>query len=73
MNQEAIDAEKNLFKVQDPDGYSNLRSAPNGEIIKKVYDTETFEVIGTEGKFKKVRLSDGTVGYIHESRVIAVK
>lgn len=73
MNQEAIDSEITLFKVQDPDGYSNLRSAPNGEIMKKVYDTETFEVIGTEGKFKKVRLSEGTVGYIHESRVIEVK
>lgn len=73
MNQEAIDAEKNLFKVQDPDGYSNLRSAPNGDIIKKVYDTETFEIIGTEGKFKKVRLSDGTEGYIHESRIVSTK
>jgi len=61
------------YKVQDPDGYSNLRSSPNGEIIKKVYDTETFEVIGTEGKFKKVRLSDGSEGFIHESRIVSAE
>ncbi len=72
-NQEAIEVEKTLYKIQDPDGYSNLRSAPNGDILKKVYDTETFEVIGTEGKYKKVRLSDGTEGYIHESRIVSTK
>lgn len=61
-----------LYKVNDPDGYSNLRSTPNGSIIRKVLDTETFEVIGTDGKFKKVRLSDGVEGFIHESRVISI-
>ena len=61
------------YKVNDPDGYSNLRKSPNGEIIKKVYDTETFEVIGTEGKFKKVKLIDGSVGYLHESRVVEAR
>jgi hypothetical protein len=58
------------YKIQDPDGYSNLRSSPNGQIIKKVYDTEVFEIIGLEGKFKKVKLADGTEGFIHESRII---
>jgi hypothetical protein len=61
---------KKYFKIQDPDGYSNLRSAPNGKIIKKVYDTEVFEIIGTEGKFKKVKLADGNEGFIHQSRII---
>lgn len=61
-----------LYKVQDPDGYSNLRNQPKGEVIKKVYDTEKFEVVSTEGDFKKIKLSDGTVGYIHSSRVVKV-
>jgi hypothetical protein len=61
------------YKVQDPDGYSNLRDEPKGNVIKKVYDTEKFEVVGTEGDFKKVKLMDGTVGYIHASRVVEVK
>lgn len=60
------------YKIQDPDGYSNLRKEPNGAIIKKVYDNEKFEVIGTEGKFKKVKLSDGTIGYIAASRVVQI-
>lgn len=59
-----------LYKINDPDGYSNLRSTPNGDVIKKVYETENFEIIGAENKFKKVKLLDGTVGYIHESRVV---
>jgi hypothetical protein len=29
-----------------------------------------FEVIGDEDGYKKVKFSDGTVGYIHGSRVI---
>jgi tellurite resistance protein len=58
------------YKIQDPDGYSNLRDKPNGEVLKKVYDTETFEIIGEEGKYKKVKLSDGTEGFIHDSRIV---
>jgi uncharacterized protein YgiM (DUF1202 family) len=53
--------------------FSNLRKEPNGDIIKKVYENEKFEVIGSEGKFKKVKLADGTIGFIHESRVVEFK
>jgi|SRR5690554_458060 len=38
----------------------------------RVYDSEKFEVIGSEGQFKKIKLNDGTIGYIHESRVVKV-
>lgn len=58
------------YKIQDPDGYSNLRSTPNGDVIRKVFDTEVFELIGSKGRFKKVRLADGTEGFIHESRLV---
>ncbi|MCO6499322.1 MAG: SH3 domain-containing protein [Vicingus serpentipes] len=58
------------YKINDPDGYSNLRDAPKGEVLQKVYDTEKFEVIGTEDDYKKVKLSSGTTGYIHKSRVV---
>ena len=61
------------YKVKDPDGYSNLRDKPNGQVIQKVYDTEKFEVIETEGDFKKIKLADGTTGYIHKSRVVEAK
>lgn len=59
-----------MYKINDPDGYSNLRDNPNGDILQKVYDNETFEVIGEDGKWKKVKLSNGIIGFIHESRVV---
>jgi hypothetical protein len=58
------------YTVSDPDGYSNLRATPDGEIIKEVYEGTTFQVIGTEGEYKKVRMEDGVEGYIHSSRVV---
>lgn len=58
------------YKINDPDGYSNLRKEPKGDIIKKVYDTEQFEVLGEENDHKKIKMKDGTIGYIHKSRVI---
>tara|TARA_R110002020_G_scaffold75065_10_gene191459 strand:+ start:3528 stop:4628 length:1101 start_codon:yes stop_codon:yes gene_type:complete len=66
---------KNLttyYKINDPDGYSNLRDRPNGKVVRKVLDNEKFEVMGSEGDFKKVKLMDGTMGYIHQSRVVEI-
>ena len=62
--------DSDFSKISDPDGYSNLRDTPNGNVIQKVYENELFEVIGDEDGYKKVKFSDGTVGYIHGSRVI---
>ena len=67
---EELETQVAYFKIQDPDGYSNLRKSPGGEVIRKVYDKEIFEVINSEGSWKKVKLKDGTIGFIHESRVI---
>ncbi len=58
------------FTINDPDGYTNLRNNPNGEIVKKILEGETFEVLGSEGNYKKVKLDGGIIGYIHESRVV---
>jgi hypothetical protein len=60
------------YQINDPDGYSNLRDAPKGEILQRVSEGEQFEVIGEKDGYKKVKLSDGTTGYIHESRVVVV-
>ena len=59
-----------LYSINDPDGYSNLRSSPYGDIIKKVYEAETFNVTDTIDKHCKVIFPDNTEGYIHLSRVI---
>ena len=67
-----VDDEYNvqLYTISDPDGYSNLRKTPGGDVILKVYEGETFEVLGDENVHKKVKLKDGTIGYIHSSRVV---
>jgi len=59
-----------LYKIHDPDGYTNLRKSPNGDIIKRVYENERFQIIGNEGSWKKIKLSDGTVGYMLGNRII---
>ena len=71
QEQQAVEEEYvEYYTVKDPDGYSNLRKTPGGEILMRVNEGELFEVLGEEDKHKKVKLSDGTIGYIHVSRVV---
>jgi uncharacterized protein (TIGR02145 family) len=67
-NKEKVKVE--VFKINDPDGYSNLRDAPKGKVLQKVMDTESFEVVGEQAGYKKVKLSNGVEGFIHSSRVV---
>ncbi len=60
-----------VYRISDPDGFSNLRDKPNGAIIRKVLESEEFSVIGNQNKHEKVQLSDGTIGFIQESRVVS--
>lgn len=59
-----------LFQIEDPDGFSNLRDAPGGQIIRKVLPEERFEVLGYKNDHANVKLADGSVGFIHTSRVV---
>ena len=70
QEEEIEEVQIDYYTVKDPDGYSNLRKTPGGEIMIRVNEGELFEVLGEEDKHKKVKLSDGTVGYIHVSRVV---
>ena len=75
LEEEVIEESTNeveYYKINDPDGYSNLRDAPKGEVIQKILDTEQFEVIGEEAGYSKVKLSNGIIGYIHSSRVVKI-
>lgn len=60
---------KQLYVINDPDGYTNMRATPGGKIIRKVYENETFEIITPGDTHSKVKLTDGTVGYMHNSRI----
>jgi hypothetical protein len=71
VGEEEFVADGNWYTVSDPDGFSNLRETPNGNVLQEIYEGQLFEVIGVEGVYKKVRLEDGvTEGYIHSSRIV---
>ncbi len=58
------------YQINDPDGYTNLRDSPGGKIIKKVYEGEKFELLEKGAAYSKVKLSDGTVGFMYNNRII---
>ena len=58
------------YKIQDPDGYTNMRDAPAGSIIRRVLPNEKFRVSGVSGKYKVVKFDNGETGYIHNSRIV---
>ena len=58
------------FKIQDPDGYTNMRDAPGGSIVRRVLPNEKFKVSGESRKYKVVEFDNGETGYIHNSRVV---
>jgi len=57
--------------IEDPDGYTNVRSLPNinGEIITVVKEGEIFYTHIQEGDWWLVKTKDGKIGYIHSSRI----
>ena len=65
------EAAKQLYVINDPDGYTNLRATPGGKILRKVYENETFEIITPGDTYSEVKLTDGTTGFIHNSRIAA--
>ncbi len=62
-----------LYSIQDPDGYTNLRATPGGTIIRKVYENETFELVEAGETYSKIKLKDGTTGFLHNSRIAVAK
>jgi hypothetical protein len=58
------------YQINDPDGYTNLRDTPGGSVIKKVNEGDKFELLERGKTYSKVKLSDGTVGFMHNSRIV---
>ncbi len=59
-----------LYSIKDPDGYTNLRATPGGAIIRKVMQNETFELLEAGETYSKIKLPDGTTGFLHNSRIV---
>jgi hypothetical protein len=64
---------KQLYVINDPDGYSNMRATPGGKITRKVYQNETFEILEKGTEYAKIKLSDSTTGYMHITRIANAK
>ena len=65
----------NLYAViNDPDGYTNVRQAPNGKspIVARVDKSEFFFTNPQRGDWWKVRLGSHQEGYMHKSRIVIV-
>jgi len=60
--------------IHDPDGYTNIRQAPNVEspIVARVVNAEVFLVIGSSGNWYLVQKAHGETGYMHKSRVAII-
>jgi hypothetical protein len=59
-----------LYSIKDPDGYTNLRATPGGVVIRKVMQNERFELLEPGETHSKIKLPDGTTGFIHNSRIV---
>lgn len=57
--------------VNDPDGYTNVRSQKDAksQIVTKVVEGEQFDTYQQEGRWWEVRTQQGKTGYMHVSRV----
>lgn len=63
------DAIVEMYRINSPQGYANLREIPDGMIIREVYPYELFTILGELDGFYGVELQDGTRGFIQSSLV----
>ncbi|CAA7195202.1 hypothetical protein CHRY9293_01433 [Chryseobacterium potabilaquae] len=59
------------YKIDDPDGYTNLRKEKNrsSEVLQKIKSGEHIEVLDDEGDWYLVKTIEGEKGYVHKSRI----
>lgn len=57
--------------IDDPDGYTNVRSSKStySDIVTKIYEGEEFYTYVQKGNWWQVRTKDGILGYMHVSRI----
>lgn len=66
---------EDIGTIDDPDGYTNVREQNNinSKIILTVKENEEFKIIDKTGDWWKILTKDGTVGYMHKSRINIIK
>jgi hypothetical protein len=60
-----------LNKIQDPDGYTNLRKERNtqSEVLQQIKSGEKIEVLNNEGSWWLVKTKEGKQGYVYYDRI----
>ena len=58
-------------KIQDPDGYTNLRKdkTATSEILQKIKSGDHIEVLDNSGDWFLIKTKEGKQGYVHKSRI----
>ena len=61
--------------IEDPDGYANVRAqkSPSSVVLARVNRDEEFSTYRQEGLWWQVRTRDGTIGFMHASRIRIVR
>jgi Bacterial SH3 domain len=67
-----VRCDRQYWTVRDRDGWVNLRSRPNGPVTSRVNDGETvlFLKVSADGQWLKLLTPEGTIGWMHRSRLI---
>lgn len=57
--------------IDDPDGYSNIRSQKNAksQVVSRITQGEQFFTYMQDGNWWRVRTQQGKIGYMHVSRI----
>jgi hypothetical protein len=67
-----VETKKSLYKINDPDGWTNMRESPNGKIIRTIDTLERFEIIGNNKNWMLIQLENKQKGFVHNSRIVIV-
>jgi len=63
-----------MNKIQDPDGYTNLRKGRStaSEVVQKIRSGDPVEVLDNSGDWFFVKTKDGKEGYVYRNRIKSV-
>ena len=61
-----------IYKIQDPDGYTNLRKDKNttSSILEKIKTGEIVEVVQQSGDWYLVKTKSGNQGYVFKTKIV---
>jgi hypothetical protein len=64
---------KGTYNNKDGDGFVNLRTIPNGKVVKKIKMGEVFYYVNSGDKWSRVITQDSIDGYIKTDRIKQAK